>query len=61
MTGELEGVAADFQAYVDWARSARRPNDRIVRRKSWIEQLDSGANPFSRPNRTRLLKELRDE
>jgi tetratricopeptide (TPR) repeat protein len=61
MTGNLEGVIQDFKHYVEWAPSRDRPQARIDRRKRWIEQLDNGKNPFSGPNREKVIAELKDE
>lgn len=61
MTGNLEGVIQDFETYVEWAPTAKRkrPQERIDRRKLWVQQLKKGGNPFSEKNRTTLLDELK--
>ena len=61
MTGNLESVIEDFEAYVEWAPGQKRPQSRIDRRKRWIEQLNNDQNPFSGPNREKVLEELRAE
>jgi hypothetical protein len=61
MTGNLEGVIQDFKHYVEWAPSRNRPQARIDRRKRWIEQLNNAQNPFSGPNRKKVIAELKDE
>ena len=59
MTGNLDGVVRDFEAYVNWAPQHNRSQERIDRRKQWIEQLKNNENPFSPEDRDTLLNELK--
>jgi WD40 repeat protein len=58
LTGDIEGAIDDFRSYVAWAQGqGRRFEDRLQERQDWIEQLETGQEPFNEA----LLKDLRQE
>jgi tetratricopeptide (TPR) repeat protein len=56
LTGDLEGAVEDFEFYVEWVQD-RRPIDMIEKRRTWIEALEVGRNPFDKET----LEALRHE
>ena len=57
VTGDFESAIKDFKYYVEFGPKVRKPKKRISKRERWIEELESGGNPFT-PS---VLKDLRSE
>jgi WD40 repeat protein len=58
LTGDFEGAIKDFESYIEWGQNqGRRFEERLRKRQDWIEQLETGHNPFDEA----VLKELRQE
>ena len=45
LLGDIDGAIEDFEFYVEWS-TGRRPEERLQKRKEWIEDLTKGKNPF---------------
>jgi uncharacterized protein YjbI with pentapeptide repeats len=57
LTGNRDGAIEDFEAYIAWAPGQGRPEERIIRRRAWVQQLRAGHDPFDGDTLTALLQE----
>jgi hypothetical protein len=58
VTGDFKGAIKDFESYIKWGQNqGRRFEERLRKRQDWIEQLETGHNPFDEA----VLKELRQD
>jgi tetratricopeptide (TPR) repeat protein len=46
LTGNFKGAIDDFQFYVKWAKKNQQSEEKIERRRNWIQELEAGKNPF---------------
>jgi len=57
LLGQLGDARADFTAFVMWAQSYPNYADQVTLCRQWIQQLESGTNPF-KPFSTGLRSQL---
>jgi WD40 repeat protein len=57
ITGDYKGAIQDFTKYIDSAKKFKETRERIAKRETWIEELESGRNPFDEKTLETLLQE----
>jgi tetratricopeptide (TPR) repeat protein len=47
LTGDLQGAAEDFRAFLEWGPANGISEEILARRRQWVDDLNSGRNPFN--------------
>ena len=57
LLGDYEGAIEDFEALINWAEVQNWDPSYAVKRRSWIEDLEQGINPFDEETLEELKRE----